>query len=158
MNTDVLTYARSLLLETKWAHNSPLAVEAVSRVRQMLPQGVIPSWYCDLLTTVPLAGRYLEYRGREGTVYLQWLDADGIVSECDAFPGVVAIGHRYCPVAACPDGSGDPYFICAMSGEDPSLWQLFHDMSNYILTDPRRAMRLVSQSLAELFSNSRVIA
>jgi hypothetical protein len=126
-------------------------------------QGRIPLWMVDLFVSTPLSGLELGWQAYEPTVdfdgvaWLTMSDARGIRSESlECYPGLAILDRGFINIASCADGSGDPYFISADDGDDPSVYQVYHDISDQpdtILTEGRRR---VAASLSEFFRSARV--
>lgn len=64
----------------------------------------------------------------------------------ECYPGTAIREHGYICVAGCTLGSGDQYYICNSDGDDPPLYQIYHDVSD--VADGRAG---VFPSLSELF-------
>jgi hypothetical protein len=121
-------------------------------------KGHIPLWYAELISTVPLCGLELGWQAQEPThdyhaiEWMQWSDPRNVRSESiEYYPALAILEHGYVNVASDPGGSGNPYLIAAHQGEDPPLYQVYHDVSDQgpeIIADGRT---LVAESLSEFF-------
>jgi hypothetical protein len=97
----------------------------------------IPPWFRELFTTVPICGLELGWQAFEpkgdfdGVAIIEWADADGIRSESlECHPGCAIRESGYINVGGDPTGGGDPYFISVYDGDDPPLYQIYHDISD----------------------------
>jgi hypothetical protein len=86
----------------------------------------VPAWYVELLQTVPLAGRIVQFTRNGETWDVWWADDKVIALERHAIPGVRVAAEGYVPVAIDPTGSGNPFFV-KFESDDPPLLQLLHD-------------------------------
>ena len=119
--------------------------------------GVIPTWYIELVTTIPLAGLEIGWQepGHEqpdDTIYwAEWFDAQNARLEAlELHPGKSILSHGYLCVAD-GNGTGDQYFISLRDGEDPPLYQIDHETdedAEEILTKGRY---LVASALSGFF-------
>ena len=123
--------------------------------------GVYPVWLSDLLTSAPLCGLELGWQAYppegdfDGIQWLEWADAAGVVSESvDCYPGAVILPSGYVNVASCSGGSGDPYFVCIHDGQDPPLYQVFHDVSDQPEVILAEGRALVAPSLSQFFASA----
>lgn len=118
---------------------------------------IYPAWLLDILSTIPLCGLRLGWRavdsspGSDGVLWVEVADANGILSESlEFYPGLAILPAGYVNFGG-DDSSGDPYFICVHEGEDPPLYEVYHDVgadAESILPEGRR---LVASSLSEFF-------
>jgi len=124
---------------------------------------VYPQWLLQLLKTVPLCGLEIGWQAYDpepeddGVAWLEWCDASGVISESvEAYPGLAILPAGYINIAGDSCGGGNPYFICIHDGEDPPMYQVYHDVGDeagVILKDGRRT---VSASLSEFFRSGVV--
>ena len=120
----------------------------------------IPEWYVELLTSIPLCGLQLDWEsddeeGAEGTI--EWSDENGIRSESlECYPGLAILERGYVNVGSDPSGSGDPYFIPADQGDDPPVYQVYHDVSDDADEILSEGLELVAESLSEFFRDAEV--
>lgn len=132
-----------------------LTADERSRMTAALP--VYPEWLLDLLSTVPLCGLRLGWQADDprpdydGVLWVEVSDAGGILSESlELYPGVGIQSAGYVNFGG-GDGSGDPYFLCAHEGDDPPLYQVYHDVGADAETILAQGRRLVSPTLSEFF-------
>ncbi len=61
-------------------------------------------------------------------VEMRWLDVESVIKEArELEPGRTVVSEAYLPVGECLLGSGDPYFLKMIAGEDPQLVRVPHD-------------------------------
>ncbi len=132
-----------------------LTAEDRQRVAAALP--VYPTWLLDLLSAVPLCGLRLGWQaydpepGFDGVLWVEVSDAGGILSESlDLYPGVGIVPAGYVNFGG-GDGSGDPYFVCAHLGDDPPLYEVYHDVGTEAEVILAEGRKLVSPKLSEFF-------
>ena len=120
---------------------------------------VIPQWFADMLSIVPLSGLDFSFgeADEDGLCphALLWNDARGIRSESfDCYPGLAILQRGYINCASDSTGGGDSYFLGPCAGGDPPVYQVYHDISDdadAILAD---GLVLVAPRLSELFTNA----
>lgn len=127
-----------------------------ARIAAELP--VYPGWLLDLLSSVPLCGLRLGWQAYDpqpnfdGVLWVEVSNAHVILSESlEAYPGVAILPAGYVNFGG-GDGSGDPYFICTGEGEDPPLYEVYHDVSSEAETILAEGRKLVSTRLSEFFN------
>ncbi len=135
---------------------SILTPEERDQIATALP--VYPRWLLDLLSYIPLCGLRLGWRpylaeGSHGRVrYVGVSDARNILAESrDFYPGVGILPAGYINFGD-SDGSGDPYFLCVHEGEDPPLYQVYHDAGVDAVTILSHGRERIAASLSEFFS------
>ena len=118
-------------------------------------------WFVELLTTVPLAGLELGWHaqdpepGFDGLAWMEWSDEKNIRSESiDCYPGLAILKQGYINVAFCTEGSGDPYFVCMEEGDDPPLYQVYHDVSDEPKIIISKGRQKVAAKLSEFFRDA----
>ena len=133
--------------------------------------GRLPTWYAELLATVPLSGLYLGWQAYEpkadfdgpeddfdGIEWLKWSDSHNIrVESLESYPGIAILKRGYINVALDTTGGGDPYFIPTDQGDDPPLFQVYHDVSEDPDVIVREGRRLIAASLSEFFRTALVL-
>ncbi len=133
-----------------------LTIDECKRLTIALP--VYPIWLLDLLSVVPLCGLELGWREFEpeldddGVAWVRVSDAEGILWETlEGYPGLGILPAGYVNFGGDAGGGGDPYFVPVDEGDDPPLYQVYHDagtVAESILTEGRK---LVSSKLSEFF-------
>jgi hypothetical protein len=125
----------------------------------------IPSWLRELFTTVPMSGLEFGWQAFEpegdydGMAVLEWADADGIRSESlKCYPGCAIRDLGYINVGSDSSGGGDPYFVNIHEGNDPPLYQIYHDVSDQAVFIIAKGRRVVSPKLSEFFLSAQVDA
>jgi hypothetical protein len=126
-------------------------------------KGHIPPWYAELITTIPLCGLELGWQAHEpaddydGIEWMVWSDASNMRSESiECYPGLAILEHGYVNVASDPGGGGDPYFIAAGEGEDPPLYQVYHDVSDQGPEIIANGRSMVAESLSAFFRTALI--
>jgi len=121
--------------------------------------GIIPGWYLDILQRFPICGVGLEWpdpSDADETVGIEWMDIRNMRSEMlECYPGLAIRDRGYICVAGCPFGSGDQYYICNSDGDNPPLYQIYHDVSDVadeIIADGRE---IIFPKLSELFDAAK---
>ena len=125
----------------------------------------IPEWYVELLLRYPLCGLEIGWQADEpegeydGIAWMTWSDPNGIRSESlECYPGLAILERGWINVASDATGGGDPYFIPTQQGDDPPVFQVYHDVSDDADVILAKACRLVSPSLSQLFLQAILVA
>jgi hypothetical protein len=136
-------------------HGRTLTAEERQRVAAGLP--VYPAWLLNLLSTLPLCNLRLGWQafdpepGFDGISWVEVSDAEGILSESlELYPGLAICSAGYVNFGG-SDGTGDPYFLCAHQGEDPPLYEVYHDVGVDAPSILANGHKLVAPSLSEFF-------
>jgi hypothetical protein len=125
--------------------------------------GRMPRWLADLFVSTPLSGLELGWQAYQpradfdGVMRLKLSDARNIRSESlECYPGRAILDRGFINIASCTEGSGDPYFISADEGDDPPVYQVYHDVSDQPDTIMAQGRRVVAVSLSGFFRSARV--
>jgi hypothetical protein len=154
MNAEVLAAARELVRrgESVGARGRVADPAAMAALQTALC-GLIPAWYVALLTTVPLCGleigweKYLSGNEPYGLELIRWRDPSG-PGEASACPPALR-KFRSGSICVGIDASGtDPYVMPVTEGEDPPIYQVYHDTSG---GRDEVLFRLVCRKLSVLF-------
>ena len=117
--------------------------------------GIIPDWYLDILQNFPLCGVELEWPDPsvpDNLVCAEWMDIRNMRSEMlECYPGIAIREHGYICVAGCTFGSGDQYYICNSDGENPPLYQIYHDVSEVADEIINQGREMIFPKLSDLF-------
>lgn len=125
--------------------------------------GLIPGWYIEMMTTYPLCGLSFEWQAFEpdgnfnGVSTAGWSSPRHMRGEMfDAYPGEAIRPRGYINVALDENGGGDPYFIPTNRGDNPPLFQVYHDVSD----DPdeiiQDGMKMAAEKLSDFFRDAVV--
>jgi hypothetical protein len=136
-----------------------LSSDERNRLTAALP--AYPSWLLDLLTTVPLCGLELGWQADDaepdddGLGWVRVSDADGILFESlEAYPGLGILPAGYLNFGKDAIGGGDPYFLPIHEGEDPPLYQVYHDVGQDAATILADGRLLVAARLSDFFRSA----
>ena len=112
----------------------------------------LPDWFVELCVNVPLSGLELSWTAGELEGTLEWADAKGIRSESlECYPGIAILERGYINVGSDLVGSGDSFFIPTGEGQDPPVYQVYHDVSDQADEILEEGRLEVSPSLSSLF-------
>jgi hypothetical protein len=89
----------------------------------------------ELLSAVPLCGLELGWQafapepGFDGVSWVEISNADRILWESlEGYPGLGILSAGYVNFGGDAGGGGDPYFVPIHEGDDPPLYQVYHDV------------------------------
>lgn len=123
--------------------------------------GTYPTWLAELLTTVPICGLQIGWQASEADDDISWMevsDGPGILSESrDAYPGLAILPAGFVNIAFCVMGSGDPYFISINEGDDPPLYQVYHDVSDQADAILAEGRVTVASRLSEFLATAKIV-
>ncbi len=113
--------------------------------------------------TVPLCGIEIGWKvdPLDGdTNEVNWLilsDARNIRSESlECYPGLAILSRGFINIGSCSLGSGDPYFISSEEGDDPPVYQVYHDVSDEADVILAEGRTVVAESLSRFFRDAIV--
>jgi len=122
----------------------------------------LPHWYIRLLSRYPLAGLCLDYpvhgpaEMSAGHLPIQLAEPKDIYREMQqCYPGTAIRKLGYVCFGIDPTGSGDPYFMKVTAGENPPVFQVYHDVSRIGEEIERKGMRKIAGSLTEFFNDAK---
>jgi hypothetical protein len=119
--------------------------------------GSLPDWYSELISISPLCGLELGWQDEGDTFWMIWSTPEQLRSESlESHPGLAILKRGFINVALCAHGSGDPYFIPTDKGDNPPLYQVYHDVSDKADEIIAEGLQLVSASLSEFFRTATV--
>jgi hypothetical protein len=151
VNTNVLTAAEGFVRRASAkgrAGSLADASELAALNREM--GGRMPDWLVELLTSVPLCGLSIGLETAEDEYSLLWNGVRGMRSESlESYPGIAVLTRGYVSVASDGTGGGDPFFIAADDGNDPPLYQVYHDVGEQVYHD-------VGEAAGEILAAGRV--
>lgn len=128
----------------------------LQRINQDL-SGKLPDWYAELISTFPLCGLDLGWQDEGDISWMIWSSPEQLRSESlEAYPGLAILERGFINVALCAHGSGDPYFIPTDKGDNPPLYQVYHDVSDKPDEIIAEGLQLISASLSEFFRKATV--
>ena len=79
-------------------------------------------------------------------------NADGILWESlEGYPGLGILPAGYVNFGGDAGGGGDPYFLPVHEGDDPPLYQVYHDVGEDAATILANGRQLVAARLSEFF-------
>ena len=152
------TAAKELVVRaaSRGAHGSTLTADERQRLARALP--IYPAWLLDLLSTVPVCGLELGWQaydhepGFDGVAWVEVSNADGILWESlDGYPGLAILSVGYVNFGSDAGGGGNPYFVPVDEGDDPPLYQVYHDVGSDAATVLAEGRRMVASRLSDFF-------
>ena len=116
-------------------------------------KSILPNWYYELLTKFPINGLTIDFHmDADDERSIEFVGFEGIQDEFyDLYPGCAIGNLGYLCIGEDPTGGGDPYFININEGDNPPVYQIYHDVSDVgeeIIQEGRE--KIVNQ-LSELF-------
>ena len=122
----------------------------------------IPTWYCRLITEVPLIHievgwqAYESQDSCEGLAYVEiYQPRDMVYESFKAYPGISILNRGYVCIGGDPIGSGDPYFI-HFDADSTAVYQVFQDAGVDAVQILAHGTKQVADSLADFFQKGIV--
>ncbi|MGG0179132.1 SMI1/KNR4 family protein [Gottfriedia acidiceleris] len=121
----------------------------------------LPEWLIQFYRNVPIYGleittKYIDSEDDEDYIDMGFLDLEGIISEStELYPGITLLDKGYLCIGYDALGTGDQIYISLDEGENPPVYQIYHDVSEQpeeILSEKR----IIANSLSELFKNAKI--
>lgn len=123
---------------------------------------ILPKWFIELFSTYPLSGAQIDYRQYEpedeydGYVDFKIASPQDIYNETqECYPGIAIKELGYFCFGIDPTGSGDQYFTTSKEGDNPPVFQVYHDVSDIGVEIERNGMTKIATSLSEFFLKAR---
>lgn len=123
--------------------------------------GLIPDWFINIMTTYPISGIELAYQAYppeldyDGLLWLELLNSQDIYSETnECYPGVAIQELGYFCIGGDSSGGGNPYFISTTQGDNPPVFQVYHDVSDNPEEIEQEGMKKVAETLSQLFDRA----
>lgn len=125
---------------------------------------ILPDWYVELLTTIPLCDLEIGWPafaprpGDEGILWMYLSNPETLRAEMlECYPGMALVKRGYVNLASDTEGSGDPYFFPTDRGDDPPVFRFGQEAGK----DPdiliARGWTRVSAHLSDLFRSAPVM-
>lgn len=160
MDSKVFQEALSLaeLARKNGASGKVLDIQELKALNEEM-RGQIPSWYIELMVKVPLANLEFGWQPDDDAEiqdFIEWSDIGGMRSESiQCYPGLAILDRGYINVGSDSFG-GNPYFIPNDRGEDPPIYQIYHDVSDNADEILQSGRREVASSLSRFFRDAFV--
>lgn len=123
----------------------------------------LPHWFMNLYSAFPLSGAQLEFPQYEpdedydGFVSLELATPQNIFDEMELYyPGIVIKDLGYFCIAVDPAGSGDQYYTTSTQGDNPPVFQVFHDVSDNGEEIEKHGMEKIADTLSDFFAKARL--
>lgn len=117
-------------------------------------KSLLPDWFQELLLNYPLTGLVIDINGNtEDELSIEFAGFENVQDEFyDLYPGC-AIGRLgYLCIGEDPTGSGDPYFINIKDGDNPPVYQVYHDAGDVGEEIIEHGCVKIANKLSDLFS------
>ncbi|WP_139892834.1 SMI1/KNR4 family protein [Bacillus sp. D386] len=125
--------------------------------------GKIPSWYCKLISELPLIHMEIGWQAYEpeedydGIEYVEIYQPSHMIDySFEAYQGIQILERGYVCIGGDPTGSGDPYFI-NFDSENPPVFQIYHDVGDNPDEILKHGKAKVADSLVEFFRNGIIL-
>ena len=123
----------------------------------------LPLWFIELLSIYPLSGAQLDFPCYEpdgdddGFRTIEMATPQNIYDEMElCYPGIAIKELGYFCLALDPAGTGDQYFSTSQRGDNPPIFQVYHDVSDVGAEIEKNGMMQIAGSVSEFFYNARV--
>ena len=120
-------------------------------------KSVIPEWLKTMLIKYKIANLLIDTRDIDGEEISVQFNSFELIQDAglEAYPGLAILELGYLGIAEDPTGSGDPYFISLKEGNNPPVYQIYHDVSDVGEEIIKEGKELISHKLSDLFKNQK---
>lgn len=127
-------------------------------------QNILPDWFIDLLSKYPIAGGEIDFLlyehedTNDGCITIEIARPGDIFIETEeCYPGVAIKPLGYFCFGTDPTGGGNPFFIQNNRGDNPPVFQVYHDISDEGEVIEKTGMTKLAESLSDFFDKARVV-
>lgn len=121
----------------------------------------VPDWLIAVFSKYPIAHSTIEIKDvndeeieyRLEFVSPRWMESETL----EAYPGCAIFDLGYICIAADPTGGGDPYFINIEEGNNPAIYQVYHDVSDKAEEIVTHGRQKIADTFSELFERGELI-
>ena len=124
----------------------------------------LPEWFIKMYSHFPLSGSQLDFpqyepeEDYEGCVSLELATPQNIYDEMElCYPGITIKDLGYFCIAVDLAGSGDQYYTTTRQGDNPPVFQVFHDVSDEGEEIEKHGMEMIADTLSDFFAKARVL-
>ena len=116
---------------------------------------IIPNWVKSMLIDFEIASLILDFNSRnDEQISIQFNSFKLIEGAClNMYPGCAIFKHGYIGIGEDPTGSGDPYFIKTDEGDNPPVYQIYHDVSDKGEEILKHGKELIANKFSDIFKN-----
>ena len=156
MNSELLSYLK--VAKPKEDHEFLNGIKQTESDLEQLKDEVkqiIPSWVKHMLIDFKIANLILDFNSQaDEQISIQFNSFKQIEDAClNMYPGCAIFELGYIGIGEDPRGSGDPYFIKIDEGENPPVYQIYHDVSDKGEEIVKHGKELISNKLSDIFKN-----
>ncbi|OHX63786.1 hypothetical protein [Flammeovirga pacifica] len=156
MNSELLSYLK--VAKPKEDHEILNGIKQTESDYELLKDEVkqiIPNWVKHMLIDFKIANLILDFKFQEDEqISIQFNSFKQIEDAClNMYPGCAIFELGYIGIGEDPTGSGNPYFIKIDEGENPPLYQIYHDVSDKGEEIVKQGKELISNKLSDIFKN-----
>lgn len=127
-------------------------------------QNTLPDWFIELVSSYPLSEAEIDFPLYEpeddydGYVTIEIAKPEDIFNETnESYPGIAIKPLGYFCFGTDPTGGGDPFFIPNNKGENPPVFQVYHDVSDQGEAIEKGGIEKIAESLSDFFDKARVV-
>ena len=116
-------------------------------------KSILPDWHYELLIKFPLNGLIIDFHlSTDDERSIEFVGFEGIQDEFyDLYPGCAIGNLGYLCIGEDPTGGGDPYFINIHEGDNPPVYQIYHDVSDVGEEIIKEGREKIANQLSDLF-------
>jgi hypothetical protein len=164
MNPDVIKTVLEFVSKAQSVHRAGEIITLIelTELNHKLSNS-LPDWFIELYSSFPLSGCQLDFPQYEpdgdfdGYVTIELATPENIYDEMElCYPGIAIKDLGYFCIAVEAASSGDQYFTTSRQGDNPPVFQVFHDVSDEGEEIEKHGMEKVADSLSDFFAKARV--
>lgn len=164
MHSDVIRTVSDFVSKAKGTDNEGriVSIDKLTELNKKLTNP-LPDWFLDLYSTFPLSGSQLDFPQYEpeedydGCTSLELATPQNIYDEMElCYPGIAIKDLGYFCIAIDLTGSGDQYYTTSRQGNNPPVFQIFHDVSDEGEEIEKHGMEKIADTLSDFFAKARL--
>lgn len=164
MHLDVIKTVSNFVLKVKGT-NSEGEIVSLDKLTELNDKltNPLPDWFVALYSRFPLSGCQLDFPQYEpeddydGCASLALATPQNIYDEMElCYPGIAIKDLGYFCIAMDLTGSGNQYYTTSRQGDNPPVFQVFHDVSDEGEEIEKLGMEKIADTLSDFFAKARL--
>jgi hypothetical protein len=166
MNLEVKRTVSEFVLKAKGTYSEGhiVSLKDLNKVNNK-SGNILPSWFVDLYATDPISASHIDYHQYEpeddfdGYTTIELATPQNIYAEMEqCCPGILIKKIGYFCIGIDAIGSGDQFFTTSKKGDNPPVFQVYHDVGDTAEEIQKDGMIQIANSISEFFLKARVIS
>ena len=164
MNDQLLNSLTDFVLQLKGTKSEGqiISQEELETLNSKL-DGMLPNWFMEIVMKFPIAGCEIDYPFYEpesdydGCLSCKIATAEVVFTETTLYyPGFAIKDLGYFCIGTDSSGGGDPFFTSNKLGDNPPIYQVYHDVSDIGKEIEKYGMIKIADSFSDFFAKARL--